>query len=166
MLRSLANSAGGDGGNRTRVQRTRPQMYYKLSQPFVSHPLHPRPTECEAGQAIRDRGPGLGPPYRRQERRTPIAMTPAPGPSEESLGRRSRSGRLERSQAVYAAIGSAARLVLALASVVLPRFHEGRAPRLAIRDQPSLSKPVIPCIYIIPHLASLSSLHNPLESGL
>ena len=27
---------------------------------------------------------------------------------------------------------------------VVPRFSEGRAPRLAIRDQPSLSKPVIP----------------------
>jgi len=95
----MGKFSSGDGGNRTRVQRTRPRICYKLSRPFVSHPLHPRPTECEAGQAIRDRGPGFDTPYRRRERRTPISMTPAPGPPEESLGRRSRSGRLERSDA-------------------------------------------------------------------
>ena len=34
---------------------------------------------------------------------------------------------------------------MVLALKVLPRINEGEAPRLAIADQPSLSKPVIPC---------------------
>jgi hypothetical protein len=49
----------------------------------------------------------------------------------------------------YAAMGSAARLLL-LAFKGLPSFHEVQAPRPAIQDQPSPSKPIIPdCMGII-----------------
>ena len=46
----------------------------------------------------------------------------------------------------YAAIGSAARLFL-LAFKGLPSFYEVQAPRLAIQDQPSPSKPIIPSLH-------------------
>ena len=38
-----------------------------------------------------------------------------------------------------------------LALVMLPLINEGEAPRLAIADQPSLSKPVIPIAGIVYH---------------
>ena len=53
----------------------------------------------------------------------------------------------------YAAMGSAARLFL-LAFKGLPSFYEVQAPRPAIQDQPSPSKPIIPIpIGIIPRFA-------------
>jgi len=46
----------------------------------------------------------------------------------------------------YAAMGRAARFGL-LAFVFVPSFNEVQAPRLAIQDQPSPSKPIIPSLH-------------------
>ncbi len=46
----------------------------------------------------------------------------------------------------YAAMGRAARFGL-LAFVIVPSFNEVQAPRLAIQDQPSPSKPIIPSMH-------------------
>jgi hypothetical protein len=54
---------------------------------------------CDVGSDAEILKIGFGTPYLHREYRTPISMTLAPDPSEESLGRRNRSARLEWSDA-------------------------------------------------------------------
>jgi hypothetical protein len=132
---------GGDAGNRTRVRRIRTWIYYKHSRPIGCRPSHPRATGCSSGQPMI-----LGSHYRRDVNRTLVFMTPTPKVPERPWGGRDVGlGRQGLHVDAYAAIGRAARFGL-LAFDVLPSFNEVQAPRLAIQDQPSPSKPIIPSL--------------------
>jgi len=130
--------SGGDGGNRTRVQRVRPATCYRLSPVFVSHSSGPTGQDpAEPADASLADGIDVAPTASRLVRR-PFSRSRAK--------RRGGRDRLCRS------VGYAGRLrghcvcrsVSVVGTYLVPLIYEGEAPRPAVADQPSLSKPVIP----------------------
>ena len=85
--------------------------------------------------------------YRRYRGRTLVFLTPTLQAPERPGGERDITlGRQDLLVDAYAAMGRAARFGL-LAFVIVPSFNEVQAPRLAIQDQPSPSKPIIPSLH-------------------
>ena len=135
----------GDGGNRTRVRKIRPLHIYKLSQPISLSSLRPRP----AGSRWR-----LADGPRKGRLPSPIGVGKA---HVDIYDIRHSSGQQTteadavpllgtyRSTLAYAARGRALNATFPLAlKGSLPDLRDEKHTRLAVQDQPSPSKPVIP----------------------
>ena len=130
--------SGGDGGNRTRVQRVRPATCYRLSPVFVSHPAGPTGQgPAEPVDASLADGIDVAPTASRLVRR-PFSRSRAK--------RRGGRDRLCRSGGYVGRLRGhrVCRSISVVGTYLVPLIYEGEAPRPAVADQPSLSKPVIP----------------------
>ena len=136
----------GDGGNRTRVRKVRPETSSRLSRLFVSRSLLPQPTELAESQPIPSKR-GLGRLYRHPDGCTPAAVTPNPTPPEGVRDGRGHS-RWPKRLPSLSCLGSYGvgirRCSCCIGTCVLPLFYEVEAPQPAVSGQPSPSKPVIP----------------------